>query len=193
MAGHGILVGLAGCLIGVLLNGQARGELSRDHFWDVRAAPSPDKWSWFRHAPPNERALIWGQTNRAGFRFLDWAWQWRIGWVQVCATDPLPACPGILWEGLVDKALLVRSEAATAIGERFAGTANSEAIRHLSVAFALKSNFRHDQPLIAYRTVLFALHRIGGKNSLAEGLRLAERHVEAKAYWKKLVSGAKRG
>jgi hypothetical protein len=154
--------------------------------FDIAKEPTPSDWRFFIKAKEASREKLWTYNTRRGKQLGDWAWGWRLGWVRVCAQSDRPYCAAVLEAALVDKALVVRAEAATRIGRRFEGTGDAHAAALLESAFADRRNVRGGKPMFVQARILFALHGIGGEAPRAAGRRLAASHPTLTAYWAKL-------
>jgi hypothetical protein len=156
--------------------------------FDIKAEPAPADWRYFLKAPERERELLWSRQSQRGMKLGHWSWGWRLGWVRACGTSEQAYCGQILRTALFDRALVVRAEAATRLGRRYAGSGDADVVRLLAKAYALGRNVRRGQPLFVHMRILFALRDIGGDDALATGEKLAAAHEATAAYWEKLNS-----
>lgn len=153
----------------------------------ITKAPAAADWRFFLHAPEIDRERLWTYHARQGKSLRDWAWGWRLGWIRACAFSSKVYCASILTQGLSDKALVVRAEAALWVGRRYSGSANPQVVQALAQAYGNTANLRHGQPLFVQNRILFALHEVGGAEATATGARLAASHPGALAFWQRLV------
>lgn len=156
--------------------------------FDIGAEPSKSDWRYFIRAPERVREDLWLRKARAGKRLAQWSWGWRLGWVRVCGGSERAFCAEILQEALLDKALVVRAEAATRIGSRFAGSADARVVGLLEQAFRNKHNLRGGRPLFVQQRILYALHQIGDEGQRERATALAATHKDTQAYWRRLVA-----
>ena len=113
-------------------------------------------------------------------------WSWRMAFTKSCSLSNEDYCLKLLKHSLLkDKALVVRAEAATRIGDRFEGTHNGDAIKLLSMAYKSEKNQRNGKPLFIQTKILDSILRIGGKVGLDEAKLLAQTYSETKKYWEK--------
>jgi len=149
-------------------------------------APDEADWRYFHLLPESERRRLWTLQSKAGKQLKDWSWGWRLGWIRSCANVEEDYCNEIMRQGLRDRALVVRAEAATQLGRSFAGSRDPEIVELLQQAYLHRGNLRRGKPLYVQERILFALKQVGGRKAVATGSRLAGKHPEAKDYWKKL-------
>ncbi len=150
------------------------------------ATPSPSDWKSFHGLPFHKQKEIWDQASRQGKSFKDWAWEWRIGWTRACAKVKDQWCDDLLQAALFDEALVVRTEAATRLGERFVDTRDINIVKLLERAWKDPRNLRNGERLFIGQRILFALRKIGGDQALSTGQRLSLTHKSTKAYWDRL-------
>jgi len=155
--------------------------------FDIALEPSPADWRFFLKSPEGARAQLWQYHQKRGKGLGHWAWGWRLGWVRVCGTSTAAYCGAVLRDALFDKALVVRAEAATRVGRRFAGKADAGAVKLLAEAYKNPKNLRGGRPLFVQNRILFALKQIGGAAALAEGEALSGQHAAMKTYWAALA------
>jgi hypothetical protein len=157
-------------------------------FFDPIAAPSSAEWRHFHQMTDKKKLDLWRYQTARGLGLGQWAWQWRIGWVKHCVNrDTNPTiCPIILSAALKDKAMVVRAEAATVIGQRFEKRPTKELIEELRHAFHDPRNRRRGEPLFVCGRILEALQKIGGQHSIDTATKLAQSKPSTKAYWSKL-------
>jgi hypothetical protein len=156
---------------------------------NLREEPSPRDWQHFFSMTDSERKKLWIVQKNQGHTYVDWAWQWRIGWIRACARSQKTYCGRIMAQGLQDPAMVVRAEAATRIGDRFEGTASDYPLSVTLLARAYKhpANSRHGKPMFVHFRILDALNRIGGSKALAHGDELAQDYPQTAAYWQKVT------
>ena len=186
------LVLLGGLVLSAGLAGAAEprklpGELGN---FDIHAEPAPADWRYFLKSPERDRELLWSRQVQRGMKLANWSWGWRLGWVRACGTSERDYCAAILRAALFDRALVVRAEAATRLGRRFAGTGDPAVTKLLARAYGLGRNVRKGQPLFVHMRILFALRDIGGDDALSTAESLASSHEATAAYWEKLKSAA---
>lgn len=110
-----------------------------------------------------------------------------MAWVRSCTRSSSLDCSRILQHGLFDKALVVRAEAASRLGDRFAGTGHKPVIRVLRTAYGIQQNSRSKKPLFVQYRILHALNKIGG-DGVEVGRRLAINTQSTKDYWTALAA-----
>lgn len=156
--------------------------------FDPKTPPSKPEWQHFHKMTDAELTKLWVfQTQRGHKKLADWSWQWRMGWMQRCGTSEMNSiCPQILLEGLADNAMVIRAEAATRIGKRFAGTATPEILRALEKAYKDPRNSRNGNPLFVYERILEALSNLKDVRATKIASRLASKHPDTTAYWARI-------
>ncbi len=154
---------------------------------NISTAPSRADWQYFMRADSKFKKKLWHYYKDQGKSLKDWAWEWRVGWVQTCQHSQEAWCWQLFKAALFDQALVVRSEAAVRLGERFRGSANPDIVTLLSSAYKNPANLRSGKPLFIQERLLFAIKSVGGAISEREGLRLAELHPKTRDYWHKLA------
>lgn len=154
--------------------------------------PTKSEWQYFHKMTGTKLTDLWNfQVKRGSKTIGSWAWQWRLGWVKQCTIHSMPQiCYTILKEALQDEAMVVRAEAATALGKINRGKPNEQVIRELSDAYRDTRNLRNGAPLFVCDRILEALHEIGGQTSLSTASRLAKHHPATSKYWS-LISRSK--
>ena len=157
--------------------------------FDPMTAPTKQEWQHFHKMSEAELAKLWSfQQSRGTKRLGDWAWQWRMGWLQRCGQQSMNRiCSEILLNGLKDDAMVVRAEAAARIGDRFAGKTTPALIKALSAAYKDARNTRNGSPLFVCDRILEALRKIGGKRAIAVASDLAKAYPETSEYWAKIT------
>ena len=158
----------------------------RVQVFDIKSEPAKSDWQTFHKLDAKGRAQLWHYHSTRGKRLRDWAWGWRIGWVRSCAEDRADYCPIILTHAIKDKAMVVRAEAATTLGDMNQSTGDRRIIKLLTTAYQDKRNLRNGKPLFVQGRILYALKKIGGRTAIKTGGRLAGSHAESKRYWEKL-------
>jgi hypothetical protein len=156
--------------------------------FEPKSAPAKAEWRHFHKMSDAQLTKLWSyQTGRGNKSLADWSWQWRMGWLQRCGAQTMGTiCQSILLTGLKDEAMVVRAEAATRIGERFAGKSNPALIDALAAAYRDKRNTRNGSPLFVCDRILEALRKIGGKRASKVAARLAKTYPETSVYWSKI-------
>ena len=155
--------------------------------WDWKKTPNKLNWQTFMKNVPIQEQAIWLSIEKQNLHFEQLAWEWRTAWVDACAQSSTKLCGKILQLGLFDKALVVRAEAATKIGERFAGSSHAPALRLLETAFAVQQNKQGHEPLYVQYRILHAIKQIGGKQSISLGQKLARTSRSTTLYWSRLT------
>ena len=155
---------------------------------DITVQPSKAEWQHFNKMNQAQLSKLWQfQVGRGHKSLGDWAWQWRLGWIRQCLGGALPKlCPEILQQGLTDEAMVVRAEAATALGVIYRGQANERIIKNLAKSFMDPRNVRRGSPLFVCDRILAALRNIGGELADETATRLANKHPSTAAYWAKM-------
>lgn len=153
--------------------------------WDWTKKPSNHQWKAFFALSAAEHAKLWKKNE--GLAFDAMAWEWRMAWVRSCTRSSSLDCSRILQHGLFDKALVVRAEAASRLGDRFAGTGHKPVIRVLRTAYGIQQNSRSKKPLFVQYRILHALNKIGG-DGVEVGRRLAINTQSTKDYWTALAA-----
>ena len=152
----------------------------------IDQTPRASDWRYFHDLPLAKQHEVWDGHARQGKTFKDWAWEWRLAWVRVCASTEERWCRDMLQTALFDKALVVRSEAALRIGQRYEGTANEDVTRLLIKAYQDPRNSRKGRPLFIQERILFALKSVGGSTAMDQAKRLAGGHQTTQKYWGKI-------
>lgn len=153
---------------------------------DIKSEPSQKDWQYFHEFDRDNIDKLWKYFAKQGHNLGDWVWQWRLGWIQVCAASDAGCCREIMESGLFDKAMVVRAEAATKIGEKFSGQKNAHTINLLKKAYSDKRNYRKGKPLFVQRRILHALKSIGGDYAMDTGRSLAKVEKSTNLYWEKI-------
>jgi hypothetical protein len=154
--------------------------------FDFRKAPTPADWRYFLKAPERQREDLWTAHAKTGVKLASWSWQWRLGWVRACGKSDRPYCGVVLEQALFDKAMVVRADSATRLGNRYEGSGSSAVAELLGRAYANPKNLRHGKPLYVQQRILYALRQVGG-GGVEAGKRLAQSHAVTKVYWARLV------
>jgi len=165
--------------------------------WTAHAAPlsawnwtkSPEKKAWqaFMKMSEAEHNGLWKSLRKSGLQFEKLSWEWRTAWIQVCSRRSSKLCGHILQWGLFDRALVVRAEAASSMGERFADTGHASALRLLATAYAVQQNKKGKDPLYVQFRILHAIQQIGGTESRTLGHKLAHTSPATARYWTRLA------
>jgi hypothetical protein len=153
-----------------------------------KSSPSKAEWQHFHKMTETQLMKLWTYESQRGHKALgDWSWEWRMGWLQRCASHSLPdLCSVLLFSGLKDEAMAVRAEAATQIGRRFEGKPSNKLTAELSKAYIDVRNSRHGNPLFVCDRILEAMERIGGANMQKTAAVLALQHPQTQSYWSKI-------
>lgn len=152
----------------------------------IEIPPSEADWRYFQQMLPKSRAQLWQSATKRGKELKDWAWGWRLGWVQVCIDDPAAYCRRVVSDAMNDKALVVRAEAAKQIGRKYEGTGDSKMLEILTAAYENSRNLRRGKPMYIQQRILYAIKQIGGNQAIATGKRLAQKTPATDTYWNKL-------
>jgi hypothetical protein len=155
---------------------------------DITTPPSKAEWQHFNKMNQAQLVKLWQFQVARGHKNLGaWAWQWRLGWIRQCLGDGAPKpCSDILDQALSDEAMVVRAEAATALGIIYRGRANERIVKNLAKSFTDPRNVRHGGPLFVCDRILAALRNIGGELADETAGRLANKHPSTAAYWTKM-------
>jgi hypothetical protein len=154
---------------------------------DWTKAPSTENWKAFFKLPDAEKAQKWKSLEAKGQSFEALSWEWKLAWVRSCTFASTQDCSRIVQQGLFDKALVVRAEAATRLGQRFAKSGNPAAIRLLRTAYGVQQNVRAKEPMFVQYRILQALNEIGGEGQ-AVGKQLAMNSNSLHKYWTRIAS-----
>ncbi len=152
-------------------------------------APERLEWSRFMELSPREAESLWNDQAHKGVRFADWNWKWRLAWVKLCATTRKPGtrfCDEVMDGALDDKALVVRAEAASAIGDMKEGSMDPVASRKLLAVLKDPRNRRNDVPVMAQKRAMYSLVKIGHADSVRAADEIVSRDSTLKSYWNKL-------
>lgn len=171
---------LIGCSFAAL--GQAKTTPKLLDSFDISKAPSQEEWRFFFEMNANTREKLWQDMHRKGKNLGHWHWAWRIGWARACAMETSAFCERMLEMALFDRAMVVRAEAASRLGEKYAGTRDEKVQRLLSEALRLPANERNGKPLYVQKRVLFALHQIGGPDALKRAENIAKKDPQLGDY-----------
>lgn len=155
--------------------------------WNWTKSPAKKDWQTFMKMSEVEHNNLWNTLRKKGLAFEKLSWEWRTGWIQVCTRRSSKLCGHILQWGLFDRALVVRAESASAMGERFSGTAHAPALRLLSTAYAVQQNKKGKDPLYVQFRILHAIQQIGGTESRTLGHKLAHSSPATARYWTRLA------
>lgn len=179
-------IGAAALVLGLALPALGKGleELP------IGQEPSKADWRYFLKAREADREKLWRYHLAAGRTLASWSWGWRLGWVRACGESKAKFCRTVLEQALVDKALVVRAEAATRLGRLHEGTEDAKVVGMLADEYRDARNFRRGAPLFVTERILFALHQVGGEQAHKAGDRLAASHKTSKAYWAKLKAAS---
>lgn len=148
-------------------------------------APTKMEWQQFHKMSDSQLRKLWTFKGKNGHHELkNWAWQWRMAWLQRCETKSMPElCPSLLFTGLKDEAMVVRADAATRIGKRYEGQPSDQLSEELTHAYSDTRNSRHGNPLFVCERILEAMQRVGGENLQKIAAKLALQHPETKSFW----------
>ena len=160
--------------------------------FSMKKEPKPLDWKNFFESSGLSRKQMWHKLVGEQKHFKDLHWSWRMAWVKSCTFSNESYCLALLKEALIeDKALVVRAEAATRLGDRFEKSGNKDAVDLLSQSFKNQFNHRNNKPLFIQTRILDSIYRIGGKHGLVIATKLAETSNETRDYWKKRSKSAK--
>ena len=175
----------------LLISGSANaGSLST---LDIQNAPNKGDWQRMRSMSEPELTKLWEFHHAQGKHLSNWAWQWRMGWLQTCNTPSHPKrCLEIFSEGVRDPAMVVRAEAATQIGGLYENSKNVQAVEWLKTAWRNPNNIRGGKPLFVCERILQSLRRIGGKDAHTIATKFASEYPETKVYLRKLAQSEKK-
>ena len=95
-------------------------------------------------------------------------------------------CPDILTQAMSDEAMVVRAEAATALGVIYRGQSNEAIVKTLAKSFMDPRNVRNGSPLFVCDRILAALHSIGGDLADQTASGLARKYPSTALYWAKM-------
>ena len=160
--------------------------VARGNGWTIAAPATQEDWRSFMSATDQWRKELWAKHTKDKKGLKDWSWTWKMGWIKTCVPINEDWCAAILQEGLGDRAALVRSKAAEALGLRYDGTANPAGIEALRVAFANPRNIHRGKPMFVANRILYAIHQIGGDLDASTGQALASQFPETQKYWQQL-------
>jgi hypothetical protein len=154
---------------------------------EIAKEPTTRDWRAFHKAEPSFRSALWSYHKKRQVGFPAWSWGWRMGWVRACAANPTGYCEHILETALFDKALVVRSEAATQVGRIFESTKNEKFSALLIKAYNNPKNYRNKKPLFVQQRILFALHQIGNKEAAVTGKKMSAGNPDLAVYWSRIT------
>src|SRR5690606_5111586 len=129
----------------------------QDSQFDISGQPSPSDWEYFFKLDDQKRMKLWVFHTKRGRALGQWSWEWRLAWVRTCMTSKQEYCQDVIDQALTDKALVVRAEAATKMGSRYAGTKNRKMVEKLSNLYRDKRNIRNAKPLYIPHRILYAI------------------------------------
>jgi hypothetical protein len=153
---------------------------------DITKEPTPKDWKRFMKQSEKKRFKMWKYFSAKGAKLGSWSWGWRIGWVRTCTFSKARFCGDILKAGLFDDAVVVRSETAVRMGNRYENSKNKIAIDLLKKAYMNKRNHRRGKPLFVQNRILYSIRQIGGEHAMTAGRRLAKAHPMSESYWNRL-------
>lgn len=180
-----LISGLSLTLIPSLGWGKPQG--TPETIFDIGVEPKPADWRHFHSMAQVQRRNLWRQHAQQGRTLKDWSWGWRLGWVRACTLNGERYCHKILEEALFDKAMVVRAQAAGALGEKYERTGNAAAIALLDRAYQNPRNERNQKSLFVQYRILHAIHQIGGQSARDVGQRLAKSRPDATTYWNNIA------
>lgn len=154
--------------------------------FEITSKPTVSDWRFFMNASNDWKRELWDHYKRKDLDLKDWYWAWRIGWVKSCKHIKEAWCYKVLKQGLNDKALVVRAQAAESLGEKFANTRNRSIANRLMKEYKLKRNSRNSKPLFVKGKILFALKQILGSEHQDKIKKLASDHPEMVKYWERM-------
>ena len=155
--------------------------------WNWTQSPSTENWKAFFQFTDLERGQEWKALEKKGNSFEALSWEWKLAWVRSCTYSSTQDCSKIIQLGLFDKALVVRAEAATRLGQRFAGSGHKPAIRILRKAYGIQQNTRSKEPMFVQYRILQALNQIGGEGR-SVGKQLSMNSEGLHKYWTRIAS-----
>jgi hypothetical protein len=156
------------------------------HDLEIDKAPSTSDWRYFSSMGSEDLGSLWYANINTGKTLKDWSWQWRIGWMKRCSKAEIKECDDILREGLTDKAMVVRAEAAYNIGVRHEGSNNKNALKLLVKAYKELKNERNGKPLLIRYRILYSIDQIAGESGKDVAKKLARSHPATESYWDKI-------
>ncbi len=155
--------------------------------WSWTESPSTENWKAFFKMNDQDKALAWKALEKKGGTFEALSWEWKLAWVRSCTFSSTQDCSKIVQLGLFDKALVVRAEAATRLGQRFADSGHKPAIRLLKTAYGIQQNTRSKEPMFVQYRILQALNQIGGEGR-GVGKQLSMNSDGLHKYWSRIAS-----
>lgn len=160
-------------------------------------APEKVEWARFMELPMKEAETLWNEQTFKGTSLAGWNWKWRLAWVRLCAANPgqgtAPSfCDSIIDQASEDKALVVRAEAASAIGQIKDGTMDPVAARKLLAMMKDPRNRRNQVPVMVQKRALYSLVKIGHADSVKAAGQFAAKDPTLRDYWTRLNAGSAR-
>ena len=167
------------------LKGKAQ---SRVTIINVKDAPSDNEWKLFFSRSFLWKKKLWSNLKKQGIDFDDWNWSWRLAWIRSCTNKKNKFCAKIRRLGINDKALVIRSATAVALGQTYRNTKNKNVINTLTKLFHAPKN---KKTLFIHARILEAISSIGGKYANKMGKKLSYSNKDLKSMWKKLEENQK--
>lgn len=169
-----------------LIANNSQNKIIEERIFTIESKPSTKDWQYFMSMADEQKEKLWTHYQSQKKELKDWSWEWRIGWVKSCSTIKGKWCYDILTKALFDNAGVVRGEAANKLGEIYAGSNSNRILNILKNAYELKNNFRNGKPLFVQQRILFAIHKIGGKEASKIATDLSKNHKSNTEYWQKI-------
>lgn len=132
--------------------------LIEQRFIDIKKAPSKQDWRYFLGQSDKWRKKLWQTEANKGNGYLDWKWEWRLGWVKACTKNKAVWCDDILRRALLDRAAVVRGEAAIKVATKYRNTKNQDRwLNRLKIAYKMRQNYRRGKPLFVHKKIKSAI------------------------------------
>ncbi|MCX6116154.1 MAG: hypothetical protein NT027_01325 [Proteobacteria bacterium] len=173
------------CMLGVfagltanLFPSKAHCRVASKSTFEMKEAPSPSDWKRFHLMTPLDKNALWKSQATQHQTLRNWAWQWRIGWLQSCSTDQsnLVMCDMIIEQGLTDKAMVVRQSAVRAFAIKYKDKPSLRHLEILSNMFHKVENYRNGKPLPVCDEIVRALMTMQHPKAQNIAKKLASKH-----------------
>lgn len=143
-----------------------------------------EEWAFFFQRIPPWHEKLWKEQMTQGHQLKDWHWTYRLAWLRICSISPFSDCPQIFHEGLIDKGVAIRTQAANYLAKIYVGTSKSWVLEALQTSYQKPEHRCLTKPNQACLRLLFAMKEVGLDEKLIK--KLADNNEKTKNYFLKL-------
>ncbi len=170
-------------------------QLTTVHSMDFTQEPRVDNWQKFMRLDNRKLEVLGNELDIKNFgSFSKINWAWRSAWIKTCQRPDVWGsaemgvnCRRILENSIIDKAAVIRSEAAKAFGRLFQNSDDRWAIKQLSKSFQSVRSKKRSNPQFVEETIIFALYQINSDAAKKTAQALAKKSPATQAYLQKVL------